>query len=211
MGELTIWLAGAPIVGARDKVHRYCGLPWSGGPPEAWAFRFYDFQPRSDPNEIWSSNLMVCSVLHHSITRENLRGFARKVRQLEALLEDKILDEVDLADCRSNDLEGVFEIADLADEALDLELLTKMLHKKRPRMIPLFTKHLQERYRHLVMPRGEASWPELVVEFKKDLEIEENRLALSQMREELGAQFCGDPISELRIADIALFMESKED
>jgi Family of unknown function (DUF6308) len=210
MSELTIWLAGKPITGVRDKLHRYCGLAWSGGRPEAWAFRFYDLYPDSEPNRLWATNLLVCSVLHPSITRANLMAYAEKIEEMERILSEELPFNTELADCGGTELEGLFNLLDLADKGMDLELLTKVLHTKRPRLIPLYTKHLHNRYRNVVATNGEAAWPELVFEFKKDLEMEQNRQALLKMQEEIAEDFHGDPISELRIADIALFMETRE-
>lgn len=42
MEDLPFVAAGREVPRALDRVRRYCGLPWSGGPPETWAWQFYD-------------------------------------------------------------------------------------------------------------------------------------------------------------------------
>ena len=40
--ELRLVVAGHELTGPWDKIRRYCGLVWSGGPPETWAYRYYE-------------------------------------------------------------------------------------------------------------------------------------------------------------------------
>ena len=45
MQELEIVAAGREIPDALDNIRHYCGLAWSGGPPETWAWDYYDAVP----------------------------------------------------------------------------------------------------------------------------------------------------------------------
>ncbi len=40
--DLPIVAAGREIPDALDRIRRYCGLRWSGGPPETWAWPYFD-------------------------------------------------------------------------------------------------------------------------------------------------------------------------
>lgn len=56
MNDLPIVAAGREIPDGLDRIRRYCGLSWSGGEPETWAWRYYDVIPA--PMTMWSPRLM---------------------------------------------------------------------------------------------------------------------------------------------------------
>ena len=85
-------------------------------------------------------------------------------------------------------------------DGIDLSLLTKVLHRKRPALIPMLDRSLVDWYRHHLNARGAAAWPELVRALAADLRLNED--ALRSLR--LIA-----PLTDLRIADISIWMENR--
>ena len=65
MSNPALVLAGRAIPDAGDRIRRYCGLPWSGGPPETWAYRYYDAVPTDDSDRI--SPAWTCCRRRHCI------------------------------------------------------------------------------------------------------------------------------------------------
>jgi hypothetical protein len=50
--SLVVQIGGRPVEGGWDRMARYCGLPWSGGDDETWAFRYYDAIPSPRPDTV---------------------------------------------------------------------------------------------------------------------------------------------------------------
>ena len=62
-------------------------------------------------------------------------------------------------------------------------IVSKVTHRKRTRLIPLFDRAVMDRYRLVTGLRGEAAWPALVRALKADLALDENRLFLTGLGE----------------------------
>lgn len=88
-----------------------------------------------------------------------------------------------------------------------LTLLTKVLHRKRPFLVPLIDRHVVDRYRPITGQRKPtAAWPGLVKALATDLDS--NAAALAEIR----AQLCsalGSDVSPLRLCDIAIWIEAR--
>ena len=67
-------LAGVPSPHAVDRVRRYCGLPWSGGPPETWAFRYFD-AIETDGDRLEPTDVVSAAALHPGVSRSDLTFF----------------------------------------------------------------------------------------------------------------------------------------
>ena len=64
MNDLTLVCAGRPIPGARDQIRRYCGLSWSGGEPETWAYEYFDSTPTGPDDLVGPPDLLASAALH---------------------------------------------------------------------------------------------------------------------------------------------------
>ena len=198
--------AGRTVEGHSDLVRRYCGLTWSGGPPETWAFRYYEGFQTSNGDVIDPSDLLACSALHGGFSRADLTFFFEQASILEAWLA-KIPDDVDLADADAYLLNEIASLSELTD-MVGLSLLSKVAHRKRPRLIPLFDRAISDWYRPCTGLRGVAGWARLVAELHDDLGQPTNREVLSDLRSNLDCELRAAVPSALRLADIAIWMAS---
>lgn len=198
--EMRLRLAQREVPDALDRVRRYCGLTWSGGPPEVWAWQYYDALPTS-PDRIEPTDVLAAAALHPGLTRSDLAFFAEHRAELEAWLapvphdarlycaDDGLLDHLD-------------ELLGWADE-VTLGLLTKVLHRKRPGLIPLVDRVVLDWYRPVTGERtAKAAWPKLLRSFWDDTGILGSAMLTVKVAGELG----GDAPTALRFADIALWM-----
>src|SRR3954464_1753238 len=72
--RLKLTLGGRPAEGSYDRIRRYCGLPWSGGPPETWAYRYYD-AVECDSDALTQVDVVTAAVLHPGLSRSDLAYF----------------------------------------------------------------------------------------------------------------------------------------
>lgn len=186
-------LADRPIPDAEDALRRYCGLRWSGGEPEVWAYQYFDALVDDVPNDVAPQDVLAAAAVHPKLTRSDLTWFAANRPRLQGLLHE--LPAVDLAEADPRLLDALPAIA---GEDVDLSLLSKVLHRKRPGLIPMLDRSLVGWYRLRLKERGAAAWPELVRSLGEDLH--ENTNQLSDLQQVV-------PLTHLRIADIAIWME----
>ena len=116
-----------------DNVRRYCGLTWSGGSAETWAFRYYEGVASCSGNAIEPSDVLACAALHSGLLHSDLAFFAERADVLEAWL-DSLPDDVDLADADEATVDRVASLSELTAE-VGLSLLSKVAHRKRPRLV----------------------------------------------------------------------------
>jgi hypothetical protein len=88
-----------------------------------------------------------------------------------------------------------------------LSILSKVLHAKRPCLIPILDRTLTDWYRPISSRRGESAWQDCVRLLHGDLAAPSNRTILRAIRSELGVELGAVIPSELRIADIAIWMQ----
>lgn len=181
---------------AEDDVRRYCGLPWSGGPAEIWAFPYFDEVPTTDPDDIGPVDVVAAAALHPKLTRADLVWFADHRSHLHDWLV-----RIPAGQLAETDPATLDAMPRLAETGVELSLLSKVLHRKRPGLVPMLDRRLVDWYRLKLTHRGAAAWPELVRCLAVDLAI--NRPAL----EELAQISTVVPLTHLRIADIAIWME----
>ncbi|HZJ07582.1 MAG TPA: DUF6308 family protein [Nocardioidaceae bacterium] len=188
-------MADRPLVNARDDLRRYVGLPWSGGKPEVWAYRYFDILPDPDPSDVLPQDVLAAAALHPKLTQRDLVWFVDQRDRLRDFLASTPND--DLADSNPERLDVLL---DFAGTGVELSLLTKVLHRKRPRLIPLLDRRLVDWYRFKLAARGAAAWPELTRALATDLAA--NRTALNELGELV-------PLTHVRVADIAIWMEGQ--
>jgi hypothetical protein len=186
-------LAGRSIDRAEDHLRRYCGLAWSGGAPETWAYAYFDALEDTDPNDVFPTDVLAAAALHPKLTRADLVWFVDHRHGLGTFL--RATPEHDLVDADPAILDS---IPVLAGGGVELSLLTKVLHRKRPGLIPMLDRRLLDWYRLYLTTRGAAAWPQLVRALALDLA--RNHEQLERLRQVV-------PLTHVRITDIAVWME----
>ena len=196
-------LAGRPIDcdEAWTRALRYCGLPWDDNPPETWAFRYYD-AIETDPTVLTSVDVVCAGALHPGISRDDLTCFWDHRDELTSWLNRF---PVDLA-LRAADESTIAQLVELPSmfHVPSLPLLTKVLHRKRPWLIPVIDREVIDLYRPLTGQRRAAeAWNLLLQHLADDLRT--NREPLAEFRFALRTLH-GLSLSDLRTVDIVIWM-----
>lgn len=201
--ELSI--AGRETTGCWDAVKRYCGLPWRDGPQETWAFQFYD-AVNTDPSVLERVDLLAAGVLHPGLGRDDLTSFAEAAASLSRWL-DRIPQDRHLTDASGDLVNEIASMTDLQGSA-STTLLSKIVHRKRPLLIPLLDRHVVDRYRPITGERRpHLAWPALIPAIQGD--IKRNATYLARCAEEIRRR-TGVDASPLRVLDIAIWMEAQQ-
>ncbi|OBH19504.1 hypothetical protein A5710_19215 [Mycolicibacter sinensis] len=151
-------------------------------------------------------DVISTAALHPGISRSNLAFFAEQRDLIQEWLDEAPVG-VPLQEA-SDDL--VTHLAALAkwSPAPYLSLVTKVLHRKRPELIPLVDRHIVDHYRPLTgQRRAEAAWPRLLHEIQADLQGPAGT-ALAGWAGQIGSE-TGVSVSALRILDIAVWMDGE--
>jgi hypothetical protein len=197
---------GRSIAGYANNVRRYCGLTWSGGSSETWAFRYYEGVATGSGDAIEPCDVLACAALHPGLLHSDLAFFAERADVFETWLTT-LPGDVDLADADEPTVAHVASLPDLTDE-VGLALLSKVAHRKRPRLVPLFDRAISDWYRPVTGIRGVAGWRSLVDAVRQDLDEATNRRVLADLHSELTADLGTTVPSALRLMDIAIWMSS---
>lgn len=202
-----IVLAGRPVADAADRLHRYAGLPWSGGEPEVWAFAYYDAVPTAHDSIVTPTDVLCAASLHPGLRRADLEFFARRGDDLSAWLHRVPTDlQLWMAD------DGLLAHLDALvgfEPDVPLTLLTKVLHRKRPHFIPLLDRHVIDWYRRSGDPRRvDEAWPLVTRRMRDDLLHPGQRDALASYCSSVST-FESETVSMIRFIDIAIWMESR--
>lgn len=196
-------IAGRPVgwSEALTRVQRYCGLPWDDNPPETWAFRYYD-EITTDPTEIVPEDVTCAAALHPGISRDDLAYFWDHREDLTGWLEPFPVD----LHLRSADDAVIAQLAELPVRfpGASLTLLSKVLHRKRPWLIPLIDREIIDWYRPLTgQRRAVDAWEPLLHHLAQDLQT--NRDPLAEFRLVL-CMLHNVTVSDLRTIDIVIWM-----
>src|SRR5690606_2871802 len=125
MSDVVLYAAGRVIPDGVDRIRRYCGLEWSGGPPETWAWPYYDAVPTRHDDIVEPTDVVCAAALHPGLGRADLAFFHERGDELsgwlQALPSDSPLWEV------GGDV--VAHVAHLADRfaEVSISLLSKVL------------------------------------------------------------------------------------
>jgi hypothetical protein len=178
MDDLPVKAAGRVIPNALDRIRRYCGLAWSGGPPETWAWHYYDEVPTEQDNNVTPVDVLCAAALHPGLSRADLTFFRNRRDDISAWLalvpNERRLCEI------SNGVEE--HLANLPEHFQDISvsLLSKVLHRKRPHVIPLLDRHVVDWYRPVTGKRVMAEAWGPIVRAMRDAELDgEQRLLYS--------------------------------
>jgi len=215
MQDLPFVAAGREVPRALDRIRRYCGLPWSGGPPETWAWQFYDVLGSDDPMHVSRTDVLVAAALHPGLSRDDLAFFHEQTAQIDrwvAALPTGLL----LADA-SDEIVELLVALPAALPGPPLTLLTKVLHRKRPHLIPLLDRHVIDWYRPVTGQRAVTNaWEPVLLAMRDDLSERESRRTAAAMVSTIERELCsslGDgqrsTLSWLRALDIAVWMGSR--
>lgn len=199
---VALVLAGRRVDDASDRVRRYCGLPWPGGKPETWAYRYYD-AVETDPQTVTAVDVLTAAALHPGLSRTDLAYFHERATELAEWLAG-IPTEAALRDADDTVLQYLSDLSTWKD-APSVSLLSKVLHRKRPALIPLVDRHILDWYRPVTGERSPSlAWAPLLRALRNDLGGE-NTQVLATMSYELEKDL-GRTLSDLRVLDIAVWM-----
>ena len=218
MGPISFTVGGRLIADTADLVRRYAGLPWSGGPPEVWAWPYYDLVPSAPDNTVTPLDVLAAGALHPGLSRRDLAFFVERSADLAAWLAvvptDEAQEPATLWFADDGLLDHVGELARLAD-GVQLTLLSKVLHRKRPGVVPLLDRHIVDRYRPVTGERRPIeAWPGVLRGIRDDLASPEDRFVLLMAASEIARESAGPDgeatdLGLLRFIDIAVWMESR--
>lgn len=199
--------AGRPVHDARTLVRRYCGLEWAGNPPETWAFDYFDRTVAgSDAHHVGPVDVLATSALHQGLSRADLAFFKERAGDLDEWL-GSVPPDASLAHAGDDLVRRVQQLAQV--EGVGLGILSKVLHAKRPALVPMVDRPLLDRYRPVTGERrAEVAWLHLVEAVRSDLRRDGNAELLEEVSEEV-SQETGIAVSALRTFDIATWMDAR--
>jgi hypothetical protein len=214
--DLVLISAGSPIPDALTLIRRYCGLA-TGASRELWGYEYFDARPSQAQDEVTPEDLSTTAALNMRFSRECLEGFmsARDIIRagLAGLPADLSLESAGQAHLeRIEDLmkglcqgEGPFgfRIPDATRAHV-----SKVLHRKRPRLIPLYDRLVSERYARGLNSKEAGRGVELLRAIRDDMADAGNRDVLARVQESLATELDGRVVpSRLRLFDIAIWMD----
>jgi len=203
LGAGGLTLAGHYHAESLDHVRRFCGLSWSGGLPEVWAFPYYDLID-TDPDRMDPVDVLAASAIHPGLSRDDLAWFENHRGLLDVWLENTSVDST-LVDANEAERAALLTLGDF--DGVSLTLLSKVLHRKRPHLVPLVDRHVVDRYRPVTGARRPLeAWPGLIDALVTDLD--RNAEALAAICAAVGDE-CGVDVSALRVCDITIWMQAR--
>ena len=198
-------VAGQRIDDVWDRVRRYCGLSWSGGAPETWAYPYYDAVHVTSPT-VTPVDVLAAGALHPGLSRVDLAFFRERSTEVQRWLDEVPLG-LGLRDADDNVLAHLGALSGWTD-APTVTLLSKVLHRKRPDLIPLVDRHVLDIYRPLTGQRSALTgWQPLLHAIRDDL-AGPNAAPLARIAA-AAQEALGRPLSHLRILDVAIWMGSQ--
>lgn len=213
---LDLVLAGRRIEGADDMIRRYCGQRWSGGKPETWAFAYYDAVDTALADRIDPVDVLAAGALQRGLSREDMTWFSAgsSVDRPMGVIAEWLVDTGRDATLGTANAKTLGRLEQLAtwEGTPGLALLTKVLHRKRPDLVPLIDRATLDWYRPITgHRRGDEAWPGLLRGLRDDLSPTGvnggSVLALAMLKVEIAAA-TGRWLSLLRLVDIAIWMDT---
>ena len=220
------WIvAGNEIFDPMDKLRRYCGLPWSGGHPETWAFQYFDMVPLVDgPDRLSEIDVLACSSLLPQIQPRWFSWLHEEGLEQLSDWASHVPRDVDLCDASPGVREMVFELGRLG--RIPLSLTSKLAHRLRPRVVPLYDATIGKRYDLIHGTRGSRGWRDFVAAFTEDLRRNRSGFGLQKavdlVSEELqdatsgnrdsgfvGRDWLHEPLAMTRAVDIVVYVDDQ--
>ena len=202
-----LMLGGRHVDGqeAWNRIFRYCGLSWDDHPAETWAFRYFD-AIETDPSSVSSQDVVCAGALHSGLSRDDLAWFWDHRAELNDWLGSFAFDE----QLRTADEATIAQLSELPTlfPGPSLSLLTKVLHRKRPWLIPMVDREIIDWYRPLTgQRRAVEAWAPLLHLLVEDLEVNRNQLA--ELRFVLN-MLHNLVVTDLRTVDIVIWMSGQQ-
>lgn len=205
--DFSLTVAGQVVDDVVDTIRRYCGLSWSGGPPETFEFRYFDVLPTLPHLE--PSDVLVAAAFYAGLSRRDLAFYEDHMSALESWLAELPIN-TPLAALNAAGQARLCELSERCGEYWQLRVISPVLHRKRPELIPLMHRSTLKWYGI----RGEdvsESWKLLVTQLQEDLCDDQNRRSLMEVREELRRELGSNTPTDLRMLDIAISMATRPD
>ncbi|MDR0481677.1 MAG: DUF6308 family protein [Cellulomonadaceae bacterium] len=198
-----ITLAGRPFPDAGDLVRRFCGMAWSGGAGgEYHELEYYDALV-TDPLVLSEVDVLAAQVLNPNMGPRDRQFFVEHAADVAAWLAPIPLDAT-LADAPDEMLDHLERLVTAWPGGPTLSVLSKVLHRKRPGLIPLVDRNSIDLYRLVTGERVPArAWPGMLDALSDD--VYDNRKALAALSAEVLAA-TGVTVSPLRVVDITIWM-----
>jgi hypothetical protein len=169
-----------------------------------WAFRYFDAIPFTGPR-IGPVDVLAAAVLPPGLRRSDLSFFVVHAEIIDSWVRGAPAD-LTLADADDAAVEHLEELA-LWPGAPTLALMSKVLHRARPNLVPLVDKHILDWYRPLTGERmAREAWPRLVRAIAVDAAA--NADALNLLADEVEASTGVRP-SALRLIDVAIWTSAR--
>jgi hypothetical protein len=201
MSELMC--ASRVVPDAVERLRRYCGLAWEGGPAEVWAYPYFD-AVETEGDVIDPVDVVSCAALHPALSRSDLEFFAARRFELEAWVAG-LPPGVGLGAADASVM-GRLRGLPLLAEGVGVSLLSKVLHRKRPMLVPMLDHDIVDWYRPVTGRRGVSAWPAVVDALHADLAETGNIAVLANTAATLEGCLRGPVPSSLRMVDIAIWM-----
>ena len=203
LDSIAVRIGGRSVEGGWDRVARYCGLPWSDGEDETWAFRYYDSVFSPPDNTVRPQDVLATAALHPGLGKDDLAFFHDERKSITSWLADLPTDR-GIGGCDGSVVAHVAQLATW-DVPVSLALLTKVLHRKRPSLIPLLDRHVIDWFRPLTGERNAtAAWPGVLRAIRDDMDLTNSIFLQSMASAVEEATF--ERISALRVMDIIIWM-----
>ncbi len=215
MDDVPVVAAGREIPDALDRIRRYCGLRWSGGRPETWAWPYFDTVPTAHDDSVTAVDVLCAAALHPGLSRDDLAYFLERRDDVTAWLRVVPADRR-LWELSEGDVQHIAALpVDLSGPSISL--LSRVLHRKRPHAIPLVDRHVIDWYRPVIHKRAAIeAWEPLVRAMRIEQLDGERRsitdIALGGLEQELWPDANPDErprLSWIRAVDIAIWMGSR--
>jgi len=215
MEDLPIVAAGRELPHALDHIRRYCGLPWSGDQPETWAWHYYDEVPTEQDNNVTPVDVLCTAALHPGLSRADLTFFRDRQEDISTWLA-LVPSERRLCEISNGVVEHLTNLAEHFQD-VSVSLLSKVLHRKRPHVIPLLDRHVVDWYRPVTGKRVMAeAWGPILRAMRDDELDDRQRLLYSIAFVPLEAELWPSSgvdhrrrLSWIRAIDIAIWMGSR--
>ena len=214
-----LWVAGSAIPDAESLIRSFCGLPGPDGTAITWDYAYYDARPSAPGDDVTPEDVNAAAAFGFRVTRPVLEGFDRARPHIAAVLRE-LPSDLPFEDADDNVLETIErlfagivtddESSDLAIPGSDRTIVGAVLHRKRPRLIPLYNRSIVDRYALAHKDKSQGRGVNLLRNMRTDLQDPRNAEALRAIQSRLAVDLDGRPVpSRLRLFDIALWMESR--
>lgn len=202
------------VFDAESLVEEYLGPRKRG---LRYAYPYYDgLVTNSDPRVICTGDLLAPSLLGTPVDTDRMATLTALLPLLQRQLDD-IPTDLALADATPDVITAVAALYDplddpaVTDRDVKGSLIGKVLHRKRPALVPLFDSRIREFYRSEAVVQsagGRRSWREymeLLIPAMRD-DLASHAVEFQQLATLVPA--AGPPLTALRLLDVVVWMSA---